>query len=165
MAESNASQPLFGGEETLTYRLMNRENQAMAPQTVRFRIGVKNPDPARARAYVETLPNAGRKGSLWFSYAVAKAESKDYNGNGSRYNQFWQLPVGENDTSYRKSRIPHAGRPLWGNDGGTTPGGYGMFQVTGTSDDPTDDISRQQIWNWQQNTVAALVIILSKHRT
>lgn len=154
----------FGGEATLTYKLMTGAIETLAPQTIRFRIGGKNPNPARAKAFIETLPSAGPQGSLWFSYAVAKAESKDYNGNDSRYNQFWQLPNDVNDTNYRQSRITHAGRPLWGNDGGTTPGGYGMFQVTGTSADPTDDIPRQQIWNWQENTIGALAILTNKNQ-
>jgi hypothetical protein len=152
----------FGGEATLTYRLMNGQNQVLAPQTIRFRIGGKNPAPARAREFIETLNNAGPQGPLWFAYAIAKSESKDYNGNGTRYNQFWQLPSGANETAFRATRQTHAGRPVWGNDGGTTPGGYGIFQVTGTAADATANIARQQIWNWQENSRAALVILESK---
>ncbi|HUP81657.1 MAG TPA: hypothetical protein VM260_24105, partial [Pirellula sp.] len=55
-----------------------------------------------------------------------------------------------------------AGRPLWGNDGGTTPGGYGMFQVTGTAADSTANIPRQQFWNWQENASGGLAILSSK---
>jgi hypothetical protein len=160
--ESYAGQPFFGGEATLTYRLMNGQNQAMAPQTVRFRIGGKNPDAARAKTHIETLNNAGPQGPLWFAYAVAKSESRDYNGTGTRYNQFWQLPRDASDTAYRAARQTHAGRPIWGNDGGTTPGGYGMFQVTGTAADSTANIPRQQIWNWQENALAGLAILESK---
>lgn len=37
-----------------------------------------------------------------------------------------------------------------------------MFQVTGTATDETANIPRQQIWNWQENANAALVILKSK---
>ncbi|SKB09353.1 hypothetical protein SAMN02745166_05136, partial [Prosthecobacter debontii] len=152
----------FGGEATLTYRLMNGQNQALTTQTIRFRIGGRNPDAVRAKTHIETLNNAGPQGPLWFAYAIAKSESRDYNGAGTRYNQFWQLPRDANDTTYRTARQTHAGRPVWGNDGGTTPGGYGMFQVTGTAADSTDNIPRQQIWNWQENASAGLAILESK---
>jgi hypothetical protein len=152
----------FGGDATLTYRLMNGQTQVLAPQTIRFRIGGKNPAPARARQFIETLNNAGPQGSLWFAYAIAKSESKGYNGRGTRYNQFYQLPRDASDTHLQATRRTHAGRPLWGNDGGTTPGGYGMFQVTGTASEQTANIPRQQIWNWQENALAALVILESK---
>jgi hypothetical protein len=162
--ESYAAVPFFGGEATLTYRIMEGQNEVLAPQTLRFRIGGRNPEPAIAREFIESLNNAGPQESLWFAYAIAKAESKDYNGADTRYNQFWQLPRDANDTNYRQSRITNSGRPLWGNDGGTSPGGYGMFQVTGTADSPMDDIPRQQIWNWQENTTAALAILTNKNQ-
>jgi hypothetical protein len=160
--ESYADQPFFGGEAMLTYRLMNGQSQTMAPQTVRFRIGGKNPDAARAKAYVETLNNAGQQGPLWFAYAIAKSESRDYNGEGTRYNQFWKLPRHASDNVHRAARQTHAGRPIWGNDGGTAPGGYGMFQVTGNATEPTANIPSQQIWNWQMNALAGLAILESK---
>ena len=37
-----------------------------------------------------------------------------------------------------------------------------MFQVTGSAADPTVNIPRQQIWNWQENARAALVILEDK---
>lgn len=165
--ESYAGQPFFGGEATLTYRLMNGQNQAMAPQTVRFRIGGKNPDPARAKTHIETLNNAGPQGPLWFAYAIAKSETKDYNGGGTRYNHFWQLPRDANDTSYRAMRQTHAGRPIWNNDGNNQngvplPGGYGLFQVTGNAADSEANIPRAQIWHWQENALAGMAILESK---
>jgi hypothetical protein len=145
----------FGGDATLTYRLKSGTNEILAPQTIKFRIGGENPDDARCRTYIETLPDAGPNGSLWFAYAIAKSESRDYNGQGSRYNQFLELPT----------HVQDVGRPLWGNDGGTTPGGYGMFQVTGDASDSTANIPRKQIWNWQENVSAGLAILASKRTT
>jgi hypothetical protein len=160
----------FGGDATLTYRLMNGQSQAMAPRTVRFRIGGKNPDPARAREFIESLNNAGPQGTLWFAYAIAKTESKGYNGGGTRYNQFWQLPKDANDKDYRASRQTHAGRPIWNNDGNNDegvplPGGYGLIQVTGNASDAEANIPREQIWNWQKNSNAGLAILESKRTT
>lgn len=163
--EACASETFFGGEATLTYKLMTGTTETLGPQIIRFRIGGKNPDSARARTYIETLTNCNSTGSLWFAYAIAKSESKDYNGGGTRYNQFWQLPRDANDTAYRAARQTHAGRPVWGNDGGTTPGGYGMFQVTGNVADSTSNIPRQEIWNWQENARAARTILESKRTT
>jgi hypothetical protein len=165
--ESYAGQPFFGGEATLTYRLMNGQNQAMVPQTVRFRIGGKNPDVARAKTHIETLNNAGPQGPLWFAYAIAKSESRNYNGTGTRYNQFWQLPRDASDTDYRATRQTHAGRPVWNNDGNNDqgvplPGGYGLIQVTGNATDSEANIPRAQIWNWQENVLAGLAILESK---
>jgi hypothetical protein len=162
--ESYAALPFFGGEATLTYRLMDGQNEVLAPQTLRFRIGGRNPEDARCRTYIEARTDAGPAENLWFAYAIAKTESKDYNGQGSRYNQFLELPRDANDTNYRERRIAHAGRPLWGDDGGTSPGGYGMFQVTGTAAAPLENIPRQQIWNRQENATAGLAILGSKHQ-
>lgn len=142
----------FGGDATLTYKLKSGTSEILAPQTIKFRIGGKNPDDARCRSYIETLSDAGPNGSLWFAYAIAKSESKDYNGQGTCYNQFLELPT----------HVQDAGRPLWGNDGGTTPGGYGMIQVTGDASDSTANIPRKQIWNWQDNVAAGLAILASK---
>jgi hypothetical protein len=152
--EAYAAETFFGGEATLTYKLMTGTTETLAPQIIRFRIGGKNPDPARARTYIESLADCNSTGSLWFAYAIARSESQDYNGNGSRYNQFLRLPQNPIDNS----------RPLWGNDGGARPGGYGMFQVTGNVQDSEVNIPRAQIWNWQTNTDAARIIIVDKRR-
>jgi hypothetical protein len=149
-----AALQFFGGNATLTYKLMNGATEVIAPQTLHFRIGGKNPTPARARTFIETLPNAGQQGTVWFSYAIAKTESKDYNDygttTGTRYNQFLTHPIRWGQS---------LGRPVWGNDGGNRPGGYGMFQVTSPD---TENISREQIWNWQENARGGVVIVTSK---
>ncbi len=152
--EAYATEKFFGGEATLTYKLKAGVAEILAPQVIRFRIGGKNPDAERARTYIESLADCNSTGSLWFAYAIARSESQDYNGNGSRYNQFLRLPQNPRDNS----------RPLWGNDGGVRPGGYGMFQVTGNVADSEVNIPRDQIWNWQINTVAARVILVDKRR-
>jgi hypothetical protein len=165
--DSYSALPFFGGEATLTYRVTEGQNQVLAEQSLRFRIGGRNPEPPRARLFIESLDNAGPQGPLWFAYAIGKTESKDYNGGGSRYNQFWQLPVDANDTTYRTARLTHVGRPVWSNDGNNDagiplPGGYGLFQVTGDSTDSEVNIPRVQIWNWQANASAGLAILETK---
>ena len=133
---------------------MTGTTETLGPQIIRFRIGGKNPTPARARSFIETLPNAGPQGTVWFSYAIAKTESKDYNDygttTGTRYNQFLTHPIRWGQS---------LGRPVWGNDGGNRPGGYGMFQV---SSPDTENIPREQIWNWQENARGGVVIVTSK---
>jgi len=146
------NEDFFGGDAKLTYRLKSGSTEILPATTINFRIGGKNPDDARCRAYIETLPDAGPNGGLWFAYAIAKSESKDYNGQGSRYNQFLELSV------------THRGRPLFGDDP-SGPGGYGLFQVTGNAASATADIPRKQIWNWQENIIACMDILRSKRTT
>ncbi len=54
--EAYENAPFFGGDATLTYKLMKGGNQVLAPQIIRFRIGGRNPDDARCRAYTESRP-------------------------------------------------------------------------------------------------------------
>ena len=156
-----AQRGFFGGEATLTYQLREGGSVALAPRVINFRIGGENPEPARARAYIESLNNAGPQGSLWYTYAIAKSETKDRNNDGTRYNHFWALSASPTD-NYHVTRRTHAGRPVWGEDGPTTPGGYGLLQVTGNAGDATADIPRQQIWDWQENAQAGLAILETK---
>ena len=141
----------FGGEATLTYQIKQVGNIVVGPEEIDFRIGGENPDDARCKAYIEAQPNAGPGGTLWFAYAIAKSESRDYNGGGSRYNQFLELPTHRRDV----------GRPLFGNDA-HGPGGYGMFQVTGTAADNDANIPREQFWNWMENVDGAMPILAAK---
>lgn len=145
----------FGGDATLTYQIKNGADVVVGPEEIDFRIGGENPDDDRCKDYIEGRPNAGPGGNLWFAYAIARSESRNYNGQGSRYNQFLELPTHRRDV----------GRPLWGDDGGTLPGGYGMFQVTGTAADSTANIPRSEMWNWQENVHAGLAILANKRIT
>lgn len=150
--------PFFGGDSTVTFQMMNGGSPSGPSQTIRFRIGGRNPEPARARAYIESLPNAGPTNSLWFAYALAKHETANVNNyktnNHTRYNHFLQLPANPRDV----------GRPTWGSkDGPGKPGGYGLFQVTGNVTSPTNDIPRQQLWNWQSNAIAGIAILQNKY--
>ena len=149
-----AALQFFGGDATLTYKLLSGTSEIVAPQTLHFRIGGKNPTPSRAKSFIETLPNAGPQGTVWFAYAIAKTESKDYNDYGTtagtRYNQFLTHPIRWGQS---------LGRPVWGDDGDNLPGGYGMFQVTSPD---IENIPRQQIWNWQENARGGVVIVTSK---
>ena len=122
--ESYANEPFFGGEAVLTYKIMKGQTQLLAPQTIRFRIGGRNPAPPRCRTFIESLQNAGPNDNLWFLYAIAKSESADYNGPISRYNQFFERPP---NSQARWSK------PLWSDDDENDPlmpGGYGIVQVT-----------------------------------
>ena len=149
------NEDFFGGNATLTYRVKSGSTVVLPEAKIDFRIGGKNPDDARCKSYIEMLPEGGPGGSLWFAYAIAKSESMDYNGQGSRYNQFLELPT----------HVQDVGRPLWSPDDETTPGGYGMFQVTGDASDSTANIPRKQIWNWQENVAGGLAILASKRTT
>ncbi len=151
------NEPFFGGDATLTYKLANGQKEVLGPQTIAFRIGGRNPQPANAKRFITSLPEAGEGGNLWFAYAIAKSESKDYNGQGTRYNQFLSLLP-----KYKTA----LGFPLWNDDGddagSALPGGYGLFQVTGNASDAKFNIPRSQIWNWQENARGGIAILSSK---
>lgn len=138
----------FGGDATLTFRLMKNTDEVIPPQTINFRIEGKNPDDVRCKKYIQAQPDVGPTGNLWFAYAIAKHETKAQNRENLYYNQFYEL-------------LPHIGRPVFGDDrnpDGTPrgPGGYGIYQVTVTN------IPRKQIWNWQINVDAGLEILDNK---
>ena len=142
----------FGGDATLTYRLMKNTDEVLSPQTINFRSGGRNSDDARCKAYIQAKPDAGPTDNLWFAYAIAKHETKALNNRIIYYNQFYELTILEIDV----------GRPVWGNDGLNRPGGYGIFQVSGTTSDNFANISREQIWNWQVNVDAGYTILKNK---
>lgn len=145
--ETLSSKGFFGGHAVLKMKIGSNQ------QKFHFRIGGKNPEPNRAKQFIQTLTDCGPTGSLWFAYAIAKSESRGYNGSASRYNQFLRLPQNPLDN----------GLPLFGDDD-SGPGGYGMFQVTGNVASSSANIPRDQIWNWQTNAKAAQVIIVDKRR-
>ena len=137
----------FGGEAKLTFKYKDQPEQ-----TFLFSIRGRNPNPVTCKSYIkEQTPDD----MDWFTYAIAKSESKDYGGQ-PYYNQFLA-----NGGKY--SPVPgQEGIPLHGKDSDTTPGGFGLFQVTGTVSNPKEKILRGQIWNWQENVKAALKIIKNK---
>ncbi|MDR1305050.1 MAG: hypothetical protein LBK76_07495 [Verrucomicrobiales bacterium] len=149
-------QGFFGGDAELTYQLTRGEVAISNPLTIKFRIGGENPQPDKCRAFIESQPNAGPNGDLWFAYAIAKHESNGYNGSDTRYNQFLVTPKQIDD----KKNI---GLPVWHDDGDDVPGGYGLFQVTGNKDNAKANIPREQIWNWQENVKAGLTLIAAKN--
>jgi len=141
----------FGGDATLTYKLKSGTTTILPDTVIDFRIGGKNPDDAKCKAYIQAQPYAGPQGSLWFAYAIAKHESKGKNSSTGTdlYNQFYELPIHVNDV----------GRPTWNNDGSGLPGGYGVFQITGSPTDATANIPRKQIWNWRENVAGFFAIM------
>jgi len=148
----------FGGQVEL---YMWVDGQAQPNRAaLRFRIGGANPDDARCRAYIDqqaplvaaNLVNGQTIAvgtGLWYAYGIAKSETANLNGANTRYNAFMALPVHRRDQ----------GLPIFGADGGVGPGGYGLFQVTGTSADNNANIVRRQIWNWQDNVTAGLDLV------
>ncbi|MDR3636954.1 MAG: hypothetical protein P4L84_24325 [Isosphaeraceae bacterium] len=135
------AQGFFGGDGELYCRIDGRPPTLIA----RFHIRGINPDNVRARTVIDNLarPDATR-----FSYAIAKEETGEWRVNGSLYNQFLANPSD-----------PHAGLPTWNRDS-HGPGGYGIFQITGSPKNNNENIPRGQIWNWQDN-IRAYVAILS----
>lgn len=127
----------FGGNATVTANINGQETKLY------FRIGGRSPDNAKARQYIDSNGNA----TEWFSYAIAKHETAEWRVNGSFYNQFRNNPT--------QSKF---GLPTW-HDDGHGPGGYGIFQITGTPSDEDGNIPRRQIWNWQDNSNAYYAIM------
>jgi hypothetical protein len=145
----------FGGKCELTYQIVGSDGSNLTPETtVRFVIGGKNPDNAKAKTYIQGCPDAGQTGNLWFAYAIAKSETAEHRYQGSFYNQFRPNPA--------KNQL---GFPTWNDDGPTTPGGYGIFQVTGSVSDEKANIPRKQIWNWQEDVKGGLDLLRSKRTT
>jgi len=127
--QSYQNERFFGGDGHIEYKIIRvRDNQEeVAPRRINFRIGGENPDDARCRTYIETRPNAGAGGNLWFAYAIAKSETLGLNRNNQHYNQFGELPR-------------HAGNVA----------------------SPVANIPREQIWHWQRNVDAGIVIVQDK---
>ncbi len=146
----------FGGEATIIYQIKRGRDVIAGPLEFDFRIGGENPNDLRCRTYIESLPDAGPTGNLWFAYAIAKSETRGY-GGGSFYNQF-----PDNGGAYSGPNPQGIALPAWGNDGGTLPGGYGIYQVTGNVNNAEANIPRKEIWNWQENIISGLVIISDK---
>lgn len=135
----------FGGDAVVTYKLPGEG----ALNTIRFRIGGENPDDLKCKEFIQSFPESSPGQKLEFMYAIARHESKAKNRDRVYYNQFLHLGTHPKD----------GGFPAWNNDGGLTPGGYGVFQVTGTAEDAQEDIHRDEIWNWQSNVRAAFRIM------
>lgn len=167
----------FGGDAELFCWVTGQVEPAAAQPFLRFTIGGLNPADQRCRHFIDqqapleaaarvaasnlVLPQTNQIAvgtGLWFAYAIAKSETRDYNNRGlnqnTRYNHCWEA------VRYG-GRWRTAGQPLWGGDR-VGPGGYGLFQVTGTINASTDIIPRQEIWNWQNNVQAGLRIVAYK---
>jgi hypothetical protein len=129
--------------------------QVLLPRTDwKFRIAGENPDPEICKAFLQSL-----NPTLWWTYAVAKHESK---GAGGRpyYNQFLDDGASHDVKGRSLRRRGLEGRPAWRDDGmplnnlGT--GGYGLFQLASDVTDPEFIMPRGWIWNWQENARQAV---------
>jgi len=149
----------FGGSATLSYVVL----PAVSPdsdyrQSFVFSILGRNPDEARCKAYIQS-----QAGAKWFYHAIAKHESKGYNG-ARFYNQFW-----EHEGKFNKRKHLN-GEVLWCSDGPDSAGGFGLFQVTGRVEDVSEkiggqyyNVDRNVLWNWQANVTAACDLIGHKY--
>ncbi len=148
----------FGGDAELSFQLLKSDESPLMPEKkLMFYIGGKNPDSIKCKSYITDTATAVQQPMAWFAYAIAKHESKDYNGKGSRYNQFW------NGSGRFAKMNHHAGEVLWvDNPGEAPPKGFGLFQVTGNLTSNKADIPRKQLWNWQDNVRAGLAIVAGK---
>jgi hypothetical protein len=145
----------FGGEAELKYQLLTSTGAAMgAETTMLFSIGGKNPDDGLTKQYIDPQARAADTRLERLSYAVAKHESKDYNGAGSRYNEFWEGYARSYSIDHRK------GEPLWCKaPSERSAGGFAMYQITGNLSSQFAIIPREQFWNWQKNVQAYITIV------
>ena len=139
-----------GGRAWVTYQILDANNSPItSPQTILFNIGGKNPDDGICEQYINQEA-ANTDSHLWFSYAIGKHESKDYNGEGSIYNQFWE-------THGNRFGAEHfQGDPLWCKaPSEVSAGGFGIFQITGDATHGQNyTIPRDRLWNWETNADA-----------
>jgi hypothetical protein len=122
--------PLFGGNATLTFQIDSRRID-----TLDFRIGGQNPDPATVRSFIDSLTSTSA-----IAYPVGKAETFGFCGQGSFYNQFYDA------NSVLKKGIPQQkiGFPIR-----TTSKGFGMYQLSKIP--LPSKVTIAQKWNWQEN--------------
>jgi alpha-tubulin suppressor-like RCC1 family protein len=145
----------FGGNAELTYQLLRSDGTALGnEEKMLFYIGGKNPDDAKCKVFITQTATQVQQPMAWFAYAIARHESKGYNGVDSRYNQFW-------DKAGRFGGVDHEpGEVLWvNNPGEKAPKGFGILQVTGNIVDESADIPRKQLWNWQENVKGGLALV------
>jgi hypothetical protein len=146
---------LFGGEAEFKYQLFNSSGIATGSEiTNLFSIGGNNPTDSVIKQYINQKSVVVDPRLQLLSYAVAKHESKDYNGNESRYNQFWEGYA-------RRFRVDHRnGEPLWClSSGERSAGGFGLYQITGNVSSQFAVIPREQLWDWRKNTEAYFNIV------
>lgn len=142
----------FGGEAQVLYRVLGEDDREIGKGKLKFRIGGRNPEDDIAKAWIQAVSLPLGVPKMPFMYAIAKHESKGKNADNLYYNQFYELPRHKEDV----------GRPVWHNDGLGMPGGYGIFQVTGSALNSLDNVPRRMIWNWQDNVDAAYEIMTHK---
>ena len=139
----------FGGEARVLYQILDTKRKIVGRGKLSFRIGGRNPSDEICKRWIEVRPLNPKLPRMPFMYAVAKHESKAKNKDNVYYNQFYELP----------RHVKDVGRPVWHNDGVGMPGGYGIFQVTGSALNSLDNVPRRMIWNWQDNVAGAFEIM------
>lgn len=169
-----AGNGFFGGTAKLYLWFPSQGAEPTEP-IYTFRIGGKNPDPAKAKTFINSTAGS----QFWYAYAIAKHETYGRvreNGSIRFYNQFYTNykggPIG--DASVDMGWAAWAkGWPLYNLDRGKKkdgtryqngPGGYGMYQLTLGPKLPDATIpaggeafiTRAQVWNWQENVRGAI---------
>lgn len=138
---------------------------------ITFRIGGRNPVAATAKQFINQVVSEVDN-RLWFAYAIAKEESHNYGGPDHEfYNQFFADYRRQSGNGWDTNMDWQCWAKAWPaynldrnsrNGPQNGPGGYGIFQVTGSATDENAIIPRRQIWNWQDNVRAGIAIIRSK---
>jgi len=138
--------PFFGGDAELTCQIDEQPARSRS-----FKILGKNPPPDVVRNFIEKARDSLAP-EAWYAYAICKLENR-YIGSDRFYNQFY------GDKGKYKSK---EGEVVFGGDP-AGPGGFGLFQITGTLKDAGKGITpREEIWNWQANVKTGLKIVQAK---
>jgi alpha-tubulin suppressor-like RCC1 family protein len=148
----------FGGNCDLSYQMVSAAGVPLASEvTAHFVIGGQNPESDKTKAFI-VATIAQKDPALWYAYAIAKEESRDYAGpDHPFYNQFFTHFRPANAKTQRAPdwRAWRPGLPTF-NDDPSGPGGYGIYQNT------RERIPRSEIWNWQENVRGGLEEISGK---
>lgn len=150
-----AERGYFGGIGTLHLRIVRADGQQLGgEQSLHFAIRGKNPIAQIVADYITARVMPADARLVRLSPAAAKHESKDYNGEGSRYNQFWV------HDGQRFGVAHQAGDPLWCKSREErSAGGFGIYQITGDLTSQFTVVRRELLWNWQKNVDAYIVFV------
>ena len=170
-----SSKGFFGGDADLSVEIKSSDGSTtiLPRMDWYFRVAGENPDATKCRTYINSV-----SGAPWYAYAIAKHETKD-EGKTGYYNHFLDqggksskvpgkegVPDWNNDTTFKKDSsgnyiLDGSGNRVVKHDANGS-GGYGLFQLTYGADDPNFIEPRKWLWNYQDNTVQAIVEIQGK---
>jgi len=131
-----STDPIFGGNETLKFKLIESSG-VLVEGMLEFKIRGENPDDARCKAYI-----IANQGNIWYAWAIAKHESADSSGY---YNQFANGLANDGVGAHGAK-----GEPFYAPSEGD---GWGLFQRDSSSNIP---VSTAETWSWDRNTLGFL---------